>query len=92
MTDYEYDQNKRDRFKAVDATMPPPEKKEGYKTKHSVTTKLPMHLGTFDPRKKKKRGLNDEDVSDIGRYFGSSGAGVSKVDECTYYTDSQGTY
>jgi hypothetical protein len=75
--DSEYRKMLRERHKIVDATSKKREepKQEGYKTKHSVVNKLPMHLGTFDPRKKRRKqgDLNEEDKSDLATYFGSSG-------------------
>jgi hypothetical protein len=49
-SDSHYERMKKERNKISDATMPPPTetKQTGYRTKHSVITTLPMHLGTLE--------------------------------------------
>jgi len=75
--------------------------KRGYKQKNPITSKLSMHLGTYDRiaqswdrRKRRKSGLDgaelDDDLKDeIYRAYGATD-GVSLVDEREYHYDERG--
>jgi hypothetical protein len=73
--------------------------KRGYKQKNPITSKLSMHLGTYnritqswDKRKKRKSlsGEEEEDINDISNWLGYTPQSVEVVDSREYHYDGRG--
>lgn len=66
---------------------------KGYRTKNSVVSTLPMHLRTFDPRKKVRRGGRRDDVSDedLADLASLTGGYIPDVVDVVYSRDTYPT-
>lgn len=74
--------------------------KKGYKTKHTVISKIDMHLGTYDVhkqswdgrnRKRRPGQLSDDDNEELAQ-FGYGGRGGYVVNETTRTMDESGNW
>jgi hypothetical protein len=87
----DFEREKRDRFKlkyiAMGEDKPKGDKELTPISKHTPTTAGKFTLKSINTRKKRRRpgSLEEEDIDLLRTYFGSSGEGVSKVNETTHY-------